>query len=185
MKKNKEKKEKVIKEDKKTEEVIQEQEDLDNAEILEVSNEEIDKMKEEIEAQKDKFLRVAAEYDNYRKRTEKEKISIYSNALCSTVKEILPIADSIGRAIDSLPEGEDNEYKKGLNMINDQLNKALEKLGVESFGKVGDKFDPELHSAVLHIDNEEFGENEIASIFQKGYKTEDKVIRYAMVQVAN
>lgn len=176
MKKNKHK---IVKEDENLENEENNKENDDKA------NEEIEKIKKEMEAQKDKFLRVAAEYDNYRKRTEKEKANIYADAICSTFKEILPIADSICRAIDSLPKDEDNEYKKGLSMINDQFNKVLEKLGIESFGEVGDKFDPELHSAVLHIDDESLGENEIASVFQKGYKTKDKVIRYAMVQVAN
>lgn len=145
---------------------------------------EINRLKEELAACKDKFLRTAAEYDNFRKRTEKEKAAIYSDATVSALQSILPVADSLELASKSI-EGAGEEYKRGINMVSTQFNSALQKLGVESFGEVGDEFDPNLHNAVSHIDDENEKENIISGVFQKGYKMRDKVIRHAMVQVTN
>lgn len=152
----------------------------ENQEILQKLNE----LQNELKTQNEQFLRLAAEYDNYRKRSEKDKLSIYNNAKAKTIFEILPIADCIERAIESSSEA-DAEYKKGLEMLNNQFVASLSKLGVESFGNIGDNFDPELHNAISHIDNNELGENIITQVFQKGYKLGDKIIRHAMVSVAN
>ena len=129
-------------------------------------------------------MRLAAEYDNYRKRTANEKLSIYDDATAKAVEELLPVADSMQMALQSLADAPD-EVKKGIELVNQQLEKSFEKLKITSFGEVGDDFDPQLHNAVSKVENEELGENQIASVFQKGYKIGDKVIRHAMVQVAN
>ena len=132
----------------------------------------------------DRYLRMAAEYDNFRKRTLNEKTAIYNNAVSDTVKELLPIADNIERAL-----GQENasaeDMKKGVEMIEHQIQACFEKLGLEEMGKVGEAFDPNLHNAVAHIEDEALGENVIAAVYQKGYKLGDRVVRHAMVQVAN
>lgn len=145
---------------------------------------EVEKLKKELQSKTDILLRTAAEYENYRKRTEREKASIYSDATASAISAILPIADSIERAMQSL--GDTNEeYKKGLELIKNQLEDSFKTLGVESFGEKGDKFNPDIHNAISHIENDELEENVISEIFQKGYKISDKIVRYAMVQAAN
>lgn len=145
--------------------------------------EEINSLKEELEKQKEVFMRTAAEYDNYRKRTEREKTNIYNDATASTIQTMLPVLDSLERAIESL-NGADDEHAKGLNMIMAQMQDSLKKLNVESYGARGDDFNPELHNAVAQIDDPELEENQVAAVFQKGYKIGDKIIRHAMVQVA-
>lgn len=145
--------------------------------------EQLDKQKEELEKQKEVFMRTAAEYDNYRKRTEREKTNIYNDATASTIQTMLPVLDSLERAIESL-NGADDEHAKGLNMIMAQMQDSLKKLNVESYGARGDDFNPELHNAVAQIDDPELEENQVAAVFQKGYKIGDKIIRHAMVQVA-
>lgn len=162
-------------------EIQEEQETInENEEILK----KLEEFKSELNVQNERFLRLAAEYDNYRKRSEKDKISIYNDAKAKTIAEILPIADCIERAIESSRDADD-EYQKGLSMLNEQFISTLSKLGVNSFGQVGDKFDPELHNAISHIEDDKLDENVIAQIFQKGYMIGDKVIRHAMVSVAN
>lgn len=151
---------------------------------IDEKNDEVDKVKEELACYKDKFLRVAAEYDNYRKRTEKEKAAIYSDATIVTLQSILPVIDSLELASKSL-DGVGEEYRKGIEMVSNQLSAALNKLGVECFGEVGEEFDPNIHNAVSHIDDENEKNNVISSVFQKGYKICDRVIRHAMVQVTN
>ncbi len=138
----------------------------------------------EVAAQKDKYVRLAAEYDNYRKRTSAEKLSIYDDATAKAVTELLPVADSVRMALENLKDA-DEEILKGIQLISNQLDKSFEKLKVEAFGKVGDEFDPNLHNAISKIDNDELGENQIAQVFQMGYKLGDKIVRHAMVQVAN
>lgn len=150
----------------------------------ETSSGEQDALKQELEKQKEAYLRLAAEYDNYRKRTTNEKASIYSDATAKAVLEILTVADSLEMAQKSA-ENAPEEFKKGIELVAAQMESALSKLNVESFGKIGDEFDPQLHNAVSKIDSEELGENTIAQVFQLGYKTGDKIIRHAMVQVAN
>ena len=143
-----------------------------------------EKLKKELDAQKNNYLRLAAEYDNYRKRTTNEKASIYADATAKAVSEILTVADSLEMAVKT-SENAPDEFKKGIELVAAQMDSALTKLNVESFGEVGQPFDPALHNAVSKVESEELGENVLAQVFQKGYKTGDKIIRHAMVQVAN
>ena len=138
----------------------------------------------QLETSKDQFLRLSAEYDNYRKRTTKEKENIYQDAKADTIKEFLAVYDNLERAA-AAEGGEDSPHKKGLDLIFNQFKELLKKLGVEEIEAKGQPFDPEKHSAVMHIDDESFGENEVAQVFQAGFQMGDKVIRYAIVQVAN
>ncbi|WP_294909274.1 nucleotide exchange factor GrpE [uncultured Ruminococcus sp.] len=147
-------------------------------------DEKVKKLEEELTAQKDKYMRLAAEYDNYRKRTANEKLSLYDDATAKAVTELLPVADSVRMALDNLANA-DPEIVKGIELISNQLDKSFEKLKIESFGKIGDEFDPNLHNAISKVESEELGENTIAQVFQTGYKIGDKIIRHAMVQVAN
>ena len=144
---------------------------------------EVNPWEEKYNAERDAHLRVAAEYDNFRKRTVKEKEQSYGNGKADAVAKILPIYDNLERALNQPTE--DAAYKKGVEMTMNELIKIFTSLGVEIFGNVGDEFDPNLHNAVMHVENEELGENVIAQVFQKGFKTGEKVIRFAMVQVAN
>lgn len=133
---------------------------------------------------KDQLLRTAAEYANFRARSAKEKEQTYSNAKGNVVAEILPSIDNLERAL--AQENSDYEsLRKGLEMTINSLMAALEKMGVKAFGEVGEQFDPNLHHAVMHIDDESLGENVITDVFQKGYKINDKVVRPAMVKTAN
>ena len=128
-------------------------------------------------------LRLAAEYDNFRKRTAKEKEQSYTNGKADAVEKLLPVYDNLERALNQ--ETEDTAYKKGVEMTMAELVKIFTALGVEIFGEKGDAFDPNLHNAVMHIDDETLEENTISQVFQKGFKIGDKVVRFAMVQVAN
>ncbi len=131
----------------------------------------------------DKYLRLAAEYDNYRRRSQKERDALYGEVKADTVQKFLPVYDNLERA---LKQGtEDEAYRKGVELIMAQLNTTLEKLGVTVIESLGQTFDPALHNAVMHVDDEEKGENEIVEVFQQGFKLGDKVIRFAMVKVAN
>ena len=134
-------------------------------------------------AERDSHLRLAAEFDNFRKRTIKEKEASYGNGKADAVAKLLPVYDNLERALNQPTE--DAAYKKGVEMTMNELVKIFTSLGVEIFGNVGDVFDPNLHNAVMHIDSEELGENTIAQVFQKGFKIGEKVVRFAMVQVAN
>ena len=138
---------------------------------------------EKYNAEREAHLRIAAEYDNFRKRTVKEKEASYGNGKSDAVAKMLPIYDNLERALDQPTE--DAAYKKGVEMTMTELLKIFRSLGVEVFGNVGDAFDPNLHNAVMHMDSEELGENVIAQVFQKGFKVGEKVVRFAMVQVAN
>ena len=131
----------------------------------------------------DQFLRLAAEYDNFRKRTQREKDGIYQDAVADTVKKFLPVYDNLERALHH--ETADEAYKKGVEMTLTELVKILDALGVKPFGEAGEAFDPQRHNAVMHIEDETLGENVIAQVLQKGYRIGDKIIRYAMVQTAN
>jgi molecular chaperone GrpE len=133
-------------------------------------------------AQKDKYLRLAAEYDNYRKRTSAEKAAIYSNACADTVLALLPIADSIDQALSGAVDAPP-EFLKGLELIKTQLDTAFGTLKIEPFGQIGDDFNPEIHNAIAQTPPEDNPPNTIAAVYQKGYKTADKVIRHAIVQV--
>ena len=148
-----------------------------------VETPEVDPWEEKYNAERDAHLRVAAEFDNFRKRTVKEKEASYGNGKADAVAKILPIYDNLERALNQPTE--DAAYKKGVEMTMNELVKIFAGLGVEIFGNVGEAFDPNLHNAVMHVDNEELGENVIAQVFQKGFKIGEKVVRFAMVQVAN
>ena len=143
-----------------------------------------EELQEQLDAAKDAHLRTAAEYANYRARSAKEKEQTFSNAKGTVVAEILPVIDNIERAI-SAPDSDYESLKKGVEMTLEGLKTALEKLGVETFGEAGDSFDPNLHNAVMHVEDESLGENVICDVFQKGYKIGDRVIRPAMVKTAN
>ncbi|MBO4693041.1 MAG: nucleotide exchange factor GrpE [Clostridia bacterium] len=141
------------------------------------------RIKDELEKAKDQLLRTAAEFDNYKKRTDRERAGIAEYAKCEIIKKILPILDNIDRAQSADRESED--YIKGIEMIIKQFSSLSESLGIEEIGAAGEQFDPNLHEAVMHIADEAFGENEIAEVLQKGYKLGDTIIRAAMVKVAN
>ena len=138
----------------------------------------------QLESVKDQFVRQTAEYENYRKRTTKEKENIYQDAKADTIKEFLAVYDNLERAAAS-EGGEDSPHKKGLEMIFQQYKDILAKLGVTEIEAAGKLFDPEKMNAVMHIDDENFGENEVAQVFQAGFELNGKVIRHAIVQVAN
>ena len=144
---------------------------------------EVNPWEEKYNAEHDSFLRLAADYDNFRKRTVKEKEASYGNGKADTIAKLLPIYDNLERALNQPTE--DAAYKKGVEMTMAELVKIFTGLGVEIFGNVGDGFDPNLHNAVMHIDDESLAENSISQVFQKGFKIGDKVVRFAMVQVAN
>ena len=138
---------------------------------------------EKYNAEHDSFLRLAAEFDNFRKRTVKEKEASYGNGKADAVEKMLPVYDNLERALNQPTE--DAAYKKGVELTMNELVKIFTGLGVEIFGAVGDSFDPNLHNAVMHTEDERLGENVIAQVFQKGFKVGEKIVRFAMVQVAN
>lgn len=144
---------------------------------------EFEKAQQALAQEHDSYLRLAAEYDNYRKRSQKEKDNLYTEIRSETVEKFLPVYDNLERAL--AQETQDAAFKKGVEMTMNQLVSVMEKLGVESFGAAGDHFDPQLHNAVMHIEDESLGENVIAEVFQKGFKVGEKVVRFAMVKVAN
>ena len=141
------------------------------------------KLCEQLKQKDEKLLRIAAEYDNYRKRTAKEKEETYQNATMNVLGEFLEVADNFERAKNA--ESEIEDYKKGIEMIFSQFLDKMKKLGAEPFGEAGETFDPKLHMAVSHIEDESKGEGEITEVYQRGYKLGDKVIRHAVVIVAN
>ena len=144
--------------------------------------EEITELKEAMAVMEDKYLRMAAEYDNFRRRSREEKDALYEIATADTVKELLPIIDNLDRAA-GYTEGD--KIIEGLILIAKTTSGALEKLGVEEFGKVGETFDPNIHNAVFHVEDENYGEGEIVEVFQKGYRKGKHIIRFAMVKTAN
>ena len=131
----------------------------------------------------DKYLRLAAEYDNYRKRTAKEKESIYSDAKLDTVKPFLDVADNLDRAVSQFEEGD--PHRQGVEMICKQFAAVLEKLGVTEIEALGQPFDPEKHNAVMHIEDDAYGEGVVVEEFEKGFCIGDRVLRYSVVKVAN
>ena len=140
-------------------------------------------LKAEMDTLNDKYLRICAEYDNFRKRSQKEKDSLYADIKAETLKKFLPVYDNLVRALDQSTE--DEAYRRGVEMIMTQFNTTMEKLGVTEIESLGQKFDPAFHNAVMHVEDAEKGENEIVEVFQKGFIMGDKVIRFAMVKVAN
>ena len=167
------------------EEIVEETPVLEEApvEAAEEAAPEVNPWEEKYNAEHDARLRVAAEYDNFRKRAVKEKDAAYGNGKADAVAKLLPIYDNLERALNQACE--DAAFKKGVEMTMTELTKILTGLGVEIFGEPGDAFDPNLHNAVMHTEDESLGENTIAQVFQKGFKIGEKVVRFAMVQVAN
>lgn len=146
------------------------------------AEEDIKKLEERLGESQDKYLRMMAEYDNFRKRSQKEREGIYGDALADAISSLLPILDNLGRAA---AFSDAAAVAEGLGMTLKSADDALAKLGVEAFGEAGENFDPNLHNAVMHSEDPELGENVITDVFQRGYKYGDRVIRYAMVKVAN
>ena len=144
--------------------------------------EKVSELEKTLSEEKEKYLRMLAEYDNFRKRSQKEREGIYTDAVSDVVGQILPIADNLERA-GKFSDGE--KVAEGLRLTMNALNECLTKLGVTAFGAPGDTFDPNLHNAIMHEEDESRGEGEIVEVFQPGYKRGDKIIRYAMVKVAN
>ncbi len=143
---------------------------------------EIEELKKTIAEGEDRYLRMAAEYDNFRRRSREEKDAIYELAMADTIKELLPIIDNLDRAA-GFTEGD--KIHEGLVLIAKATSSVFEKLGVEEYGKVGETFDPNIHNAVFHVEDEAYGEGEIVEVFQKGYKKGKHIIRFAMVKTAN
>lgn len=183
----------------KTTEPQQEEQTVDTEEVVETTEAPVEEevtaevdekdakiaqLEEQLSAEKEKLLRTAAEYANFRSRTEREKAGIYANAVSDTVKELLPIADSLDRAVAASADAPE-EFKKGLEMITNQLAKSFEKLNITAFGEVGEEFNPELHNAISSVESDELESDTIAMIYQRGYKVGDKIIRHCMVQTVS
>ena len=192
-KKNKEKKEPVEETVTPETEEVREEAPVEEAPVEETPKEEppkeepketeLEKAQAALAKEHDQYLRLAAEYDNFRKRSRKEKEGLYTDVKAETVAKFLPVYDNLERALAN--ETADEAYKKGVELIMVEFKKIMTGLGVEEFGEKGDAFDPNAHNAVMHVENEELGENVIAQVFQKGFRIGDKVIRHAVVQVAN
>ena len=174
--------EKINKNEEIKEEIKEEVTEEEKTEEIQKSEEEL--LKEEIEQLKDKMIRHAAEFDNFKKRTAKEREDLYSMAVCDTIEKILPIKDNLERATTAAEETESG-ILNGVKMILKQLEEALEGLGVEKIKTVGEEFNPELHNAVMHEENEAFSENTVSEEMMSGYTCKGRVIRFAMVKVAN
>ena len=189
--------EEVKAEDAKTEESESEESEAEEAEAKEAEADEEDDEEDELpadnaEAVSDleaRYMSLYAEYDNYRKRTQKEKENLYADAIASVTKEFLTLIDNLDRATEGAKKSDENSLEKviqGMELVGRQAQDTLKKIGVEEIpAERGTKFDPNLHDAMMHIDDEELGEQEIAMVFAKGYKYKDRVIRHAQVQVAN
>ena len=165
------------------EEILEEEVQAAAEEAAEPSQSEVEILKAQIAQQEDKYLRLAAEYENYRRRTTKEKEAIWNDAKGNAATAFLPVYDNLERALKQ--ETADEAYKKGVEMTMNQLKTVLEKLGITEIEALGQTFDPNLHNAVMHVDDESLGENEVAEVFQAGFQLGEKVIRFAMVKVAN
>ena len=144
---------------------------------------ELDQVKTDLAKEHDNYLRLAAEYDNFRKRSQKEKDNLYTDVKAETIEKFLPVYDNLERAL--AQQTTDEAFKKGVEMTMTQLTGIFEKLGAAPFGAVGESFNPALHNAVMHTEDESAGENVIVEVFQKGFRIGDKVVRFAMVKVAN
>ena len=147
-------------------------------------SEEEEKLRIQLADINDRYVRLMAEFDNFRKRTSEEKNAIYSQATADAYADLFPILDNFERAFENA-DASPEDFRKGVDMIYQQVLTIFEKAGVESFGEPGDTFDPTIHTAVMHVEDESKGENEIIAVFQKGYRMGDKILRYAMVKVAN
>ncbi len=170
-------------EDKKKEESKNEEAQVKEEKKVEEESAE-EKLQKQLAEKSDQLLRIAAEYDNFRKRSQREKDALYIDCKASVIKELLPVADNFDR-IFANPDITFEDYKKGVEMTFKQFETVFKDLKVESFGEEGEEFDPNFHNAVMHSEDENLGENIITNVFAKGYKIGDKVIRPAMVAVAN
>ncbi|HIQ68601.1 MAG TPA: nucleotide exchange factor GrpE [Candidatus Faecousia excrementigallinarum] len=170
---------------KKEEQELQQEEkqEVEVQETQEAAPAEVNPFEEKYNAEHDSYLRLAADYDNFRKRTTKEKEQSYSNGRADAVAKLLPVYDNLERALNQPTQ--DEAYKKGVEMTMTQLVKIFTELGVEIFGEPGETFDPNLHNAVMHTEQEDTPENTITQVFQKGFRLGEKIVRFAMVQVAN
>ena len=166
-----------------TEQVTPETEAAEEAPAEEVQPDPTEELKAKLLAEHDNYLRLAAEYDNFRKRTQKEREALYTDIKAETIGRFLPVFDNLQRAMNQPTT--DEAYKKGVEMTMSGLMSIMESLGVQSFGQVGEPFDPVYHNAVMQRDDENFGESTICEVFQTGFKVGEKVIRHAMVVVAN
>ena len=155
----------------------------EQAEPAQEPEQKADPFEEKYNAEHDSYLRLAADYDNFRKRTAKEKEQSYTNGKADAVEKLLPVYDNLERALNQ--ETADAAFKKGVEMTMTELVRILNGLGVEIFGAPGDSFDPTLHNAVMHTEDPDTPENTVTQVFQKGFKIGDKIVRFAMVQVAN
>ena len=182
MSEKKKKNEEVAEEEVKTEVPVEETQTEEETPVSEEAAQ-IEQLTKLLSEGNDKYLRLAAEYDNYRKRTTKEKENIYTDAKVDTIKPFLDVYDNLVRGVAQCEEGD--SHKQGLEMIAKQFLAVLEKLGVKEIEAEGQPFDPEKHNAVMHIEDENLGENTVAEVFQKGFTLNEKVIRFAMVKVAN
>ena len=146
---------------------------------------ELDAAKAELAAEKEKFLRMAAEYDNFRRRSAKEREAAYSDAYADALMQIIPVIDNLERAAGFGNAGDAKQLSDGVNMILTQFTQVLEKMGIEAFGEKGDLFDPNIHNAIMHEEDPEQDESILGEVFQRGYRRGDKIIRCAMVKVIN
>lgn len=142
-----------------------------------------EELKKALDAEKEKYLRLAAEYDNFRKRSQKEREALYADVRADTVLKLLPVYDNLSRALSQ--ECSDSAFYKGVEMTMTQLRSIFEKMDITEIPAVGEKFDPALHNAVMHVEDDKYGEGEVVAEFEKGFKMGDKVIRFSTVQVAN
>ena len=148
----------------------------------EAKSDPLEELQKELGRQKDLLLRTAAEYENFRRRSQKERENVYADAYAEALGEVMPMVDNLERALQC---GEGEQLHKGLEMVMNQFQEMLKKLGIETFGEKGDTFDPNIHHAIMHEDNENLPENSIVEVFQRGYKKGERIIRCAMVKVAN
>lgn len=169
--------------DQNEEELLPEAEETVEAEEAPTELTAVEKLQQELAEVTEKNLRLMAEYDNYRKRTSREKDAIYPEAVANTIRQILPVIDNFSRAV--MATTNDESYKKGVEMTYQSLLSVLEKLGVEEFGNVGEDFDPNIHNAVMICEDGELPKDSIAEVFQKGYRMGDRILRVAMVKVVS
>ena len=165
------------------EEVLEQEVPQEEAVVEETVDSELENLKKMVALQEDKYLRLAAEYENYRRRTAKEKEAIWADAKGDAAAAFLPVYDNLERALKQ--ETADEAYKTGVEMTMNQLKDVLAKLGITEIPALGETFDPKFHNAVMHVDDENLGENVVADVFQAGFQLGEKVIRFAMVKVAN
>ena len=185
-KKNKQHEPEELKPEEKVEQTVEPEEQ--SAEPQETAQEtaqpsEAEVLQKKLDEEHDQFLRLAAEYDNFRKRSRKEREALYTDVRVETVKKFLPVFDNLERAL--AHETADEQYKKGVELTMSELRKIMAGLGVEEFGAAGEPFDPNAHNAVMHTEDEALGENVVAEVFQRGFRIGEKVIRFAVVKVAN